>query len=339
MHGATTHEVRAARAPSDGLTAAPRPQPQPARPDPRSARPDPQPAPRRHGPPDGAAEAEPTWQGIGLGTMAAMLVLSLRRVGSHGFEARCQWPRLHPLNERGLTVVHHPLIMAESLRQLAVALERRHLAPAATTLEPVSVSLGLAAGAQPRETGDATAVAARLAVSDVLSDGAGLAGFRVSADFLHGGLRFGSCTMRLARRARDDDGDRAPAGDHSATGALHHPAAAAVGAAAEPDVMLARAWQGRLVLAPRDPGHPVLLAGRPTRLPALAVLEAGRQAALLSCGMTAASVTGLSVELRGPAAARAGALVEVTAESLGPRFAVLARGQVAATGTVALLKG
>ncbi|MGW2616898.1 hypothetical protein [Streptomyces sp. NPDC001500] len=267
-----------------------------------------------------------------------MLVLSLRRVGARGFEARCQWPRLHPLNERGLTVVHHPLIMAESLRQLAVALERRHLPPSTTALEPVSVSLGLAPGAQPREEGDASAVAARLAVSDVLADDGGLAGFRVSADFLHAGLRFGSCTMRLARRAGDEDGDPAATVDHDATRALRHPAAAAVGAAAEPDVMLARAWQGRLVLAPRDPGHPVLLAGRPSRLPALAVLEAGRQAALLSCGMTAAAVTGLSVELRAQEAARTGAFVDVTAESLGPRFAVLAGGQVAATGTVALLK-
>ncbi|MFF1544416.1 hypothetical protein [Streptomyces sp. NPDC058291] len=262
-----------------------------------------------------------------------MLVVSLRKVGARGFEARCQWPRLHPLNERALTVVHHPLIMAESLRQLAAALERRHLATAATALEPVSVGLGLAPGAQPREAGDATAVGVRLGVSDVLLDDGELIGYRVSAEFLHAGQRFGSCTMRLARRAADGD----PPVHAKPTGGLQHPAAAVVGAAAEPDVMLARACQGRLVLAPRDPGHPVLLPGRPSRLPALAVLEAGRQAALLSCGMTAAAVTGLRVDLRGPVPGE-GAFVEVAAESLGPRFAVLAQGQPVATGTVALLR-
>ncbi|WP_457757937.1 AfsA-related hotdog domain-containing protein [Streptomyces rubiginosohelvolus] len=59
--------------------------------------------------------------------MASMLVLSLDRLGSDYFEAGCQWPRFHPLNERVIAVRHHPMLMVESTRQLALALQGSHL--------------------------------------------------------------------------------------------------------------------------------------------------------------------------------------------------------------------
>ncbi|MFF1517435.1 hypothetical protein ACFVYU_26225, partial [Streptomyces sp. NPDC058305] len=114
-----------------------------------------------------------------------------------------------------------------------------------------------------------------------------------------------------------------------------HPAAPAVGGAAVPDVMLARAPQGRLVILPRDPAHPVLLPGRPRELPLHAVLEAGRQAALLHQGRPASAVVGLAAQLRGPVPCR-GAVIDVAPEENGARFAVTAEGRVVASGTVTL---
>ncbi|OQR65301.1 hypothetical protein B6E66_04145 [Streptomyces maremycinicus] len=274
-----------------------------------------------------------TWRSAGLETMASMLVLSLRRLGPRGFEARCQWPRSHPLNERGLVVVHHPLIMVESVRQIGVVLERRFLPNASVLLEPDSVRWGLVPGAQPREGGVATAVRVRVAVSDVMLEGGRLVGYRVCADFLHEDLWFGSCTIRTVPR---EPGAAAGTGAH--TGVLYPPAAA-VGAAAEPDVMVARSSRGQLLIMPRDPDHPVFLTGRSPRLTAVAVLEAGRQAALLSCGLTATAVTGLSVDVRG-AVPCAGASVDVISDPSGRRFTVLAHGHghVTAFGTVGLLR-
>jgi hypothetical protein len=219
-----------------------------------------------------------TWRGLGLDTMASLLVESFARLGSRCFTARCQWPRLHPLNERALgAVAHHPLIMAESTRQLALALE-----------------YGRPPGA------------------------------------VRAGESFGSCTMRFARPAGS-----APYAEEAPLPGLLHPPAAAVGATADGDVLLARAPRGRLVTAPRDPGHPVLLAGRPARMPLLAVLEAGRQAVLLESGMTAAAVIGLRADVCAPVPSR-GALIETSAEPGGSRFLVTAGGRPAATGAVTL---
>jgi len=102
-------------------------------------------------------------------------------------------------------------------------------------------------------------------------------------------------------------------------------------------VLLARAPQGRLVIVPRDPAHPVLLPGRPSLLPALSVLEAGRQAVLLSSGLTAGAVVGLHTELRS-AVPDKGAAVDVAADHTGARYVVTADGRVAATGGVSLLR-
>ncbi|MGC5567832.1 hypothetical protein ACPYPG_34010 [Streptomyces sp. FR-108] len=278
-----------------------------------------------------AVEDSPTWRSIGLTTMAAMLVVSLRRVGSLAFEARCQWPRFHPLNERHLPVSHHPLIMVESVRQVAVALAA-HLPPLAGDLEPVSIRLGLSDGGPPLESGDATDVLLRIALGDVEAEDGRCVAYRLTADHLHAGERFASCAMRLARLAPHT----AEAPRTASPLGMLHPSAAAVGAAAEPDVLLARAPQGRMAIAPRDPGHPVFLAGGPSRVPALAVLEAGRQATLLCCGRPASAIRGLSVDLHA-AVPLTGAFVELNSSPLGPRFAVLTAGRIAATGGVGLL--
>ncbi|GGX63892.1 hypothetical protein [Streptomyces fructofermentans] len=287
---------------------------------------------RKSAPPDVTRTAEDplSWRGLGLDSLAGMLVLSLRRLGNRSFEADCQWPRLHPLNERDLAVTHHPLIMAESTRQIAAALRGRRMPPTARGCEPVGVRLGLDPGSRPVERGAATDVPARVTVSDMEVRAGELVSFRVTAEYLYAGQVFGTCALLFAE-VRTIDGDRT-AGLPRPPGLLH-PAAAAVGAAAEPDVMLARAAQGRLVILPRDPGHPFFLAGRPRCLPVLAVAEAGRQAALLRHGGTASSVMGLSVQLGAPVPL-SGAALEVDAEPGGARFVVLAEGRPVASGSV-----
>ncbi|MEV0017042.1 hypothetical protein [Streptomyces tendae] len=273
-----------------------------------------------------------TWRGLGLDTMASLLVESCARLGSRCFAARCQWPRLHPLNERALgAVAHHPLIMAESTRQLALALEYgRPPGVVRTRLEPVSVGLGLRLRSWPVERGGATDVDVRMSVSDLVTEAGRPVSHRVTAEFRHTGESFGTCTMRFARRAGS-----APHAEEAPLPGLLHPPAAAVGATAAGDVMLARGPRGRLVTAPRDPGHPVLLAGRPAHMPLLAVLEAGRQAVLLESGMTAAAVIGLRADMCAPVPSR-GALIETSAEPGGSRFLVTAAGRPAATGAVTL---
>ncbi|MGY6022540.1 AfsA-related hotdog domain-containing protein [Streptomyces spinosirectus] len=280
------------------------------------------------------ADGPLSWRGLGLEAMASMLVIWLRRLGDRSFEAQCQWPRMHPLNERVPTVAHHPLIIVESTRQIAAAVQHRFpLAAGPTAFEAVSVNLGLRHGAQPTESGSATHVPVRVTLSDLVPGPRGLAAFRVTAEFLYAGQQFATCTMTFAPPMRSAAGAPAVAPGS----ALLHPAAAAVGAVADSDVLLARAPQGRLVIVPRDPAHPVLLPGRPSLLPALAVLEAGRQAVLLSCGMTSGAVVGLRTELRSPVPDR-GAAVDVAADRLGARYAVTVAGSVVATGTVILLR-
>ncbi|MFI9831114.1 AfsA-related hotdog domain-containing protein [Streptomyces sp. NPDC051913] len=280
-------------------------------------------------------DAALTWHALGLETMASLLVLSLHRLGDRYFEGRCQWPRTHPLNERGTTVAHHPLIVVESTRQLAVAVQRRHLPTASPAdCEVLSVGLGLLPHLVPMESGSATDVAVRLTLTDVVARPGTAASFRVTAEYLYAGRVFATCVMRCASPLGEG---REPAGVVPPGPGLLHPAAAAVGAAADPDVLLARGPQGRLVIAPRDPAHPVLLPGRPSRLTTAAVLEAGRQAVLLSCGMTARAVVGLRADVRSPVPGR-GAVVDVTFEQSRARFAVSAAGHVVASGAVSLLR-
>lgn len=275
-----------------------------------------------------------TWHALGLETMASLLVLSLHRLGDRYFEGRCQWPRTHPLNERSTTVAHHPLIVVESTRQLAVAVQRRHLPAAHAHCEVVSVSLGLLPGLVPMESGSATDVAVRLTLTDVVARTGTAASFRVTAEYLYAGRVFATCVMACASPMGEG---RESAGVAPPGPGLLHPAAAAVGAAADPDVLLARGPQGRLVIAPRDPAHPVLLPGRPGRLTTAAVLEAGRQAVLLSCGMTARAVVGLRADVRSPVPGW-GAVVDVAFEQGRARFAVSAAGRVVASGAVSLLR-
>jgi len=276
-----------------------------------------------------------TWHALGLETMASLLVLSLHRLGDRFFEGRCQWPRTHPLNERATTVAHHPLIVVESTRQLAVAVQRRHLPMASQAdCEVLSVSLGLLAGFVPRESGSATDVAVRLTLSDVVVRAGSAASFRVTAEYLHAGQVFATCVLGCASSGGDDP---ETAGAMAPGPGLLHPPAAAVGAAADADVLLARGPQGRLVIVPRDPAYPVLLPGRPSRLTTAAVLEAGRQAVLLSCGLTASAVVGLHADVRSPVPDR-GAVVEVAFDQGRARFVVTAAGRVVATGAVSLLR-
>ncbi|MFD5517236.1 hypothetical protein [Streptomyces sp. NPDC127066] len=275
----------------------------------------------------------PTWRELGLQSMSATLVESLSQRGSRFFEARCQWPRWHALNERALAVTHHPLLMAESARQLAAVLELRYLKGADDNrLQPVSVSLGVDLKAQPVERGVASDVLVHVTVSDLVVRVGTVAAYRLTAEFFHAGTRFGSCGMTLARPSRP----RREAASMPQPGLLR-PAPAAVGASAESDVLLARGTQGRLVIAPCDPGHPVLLPGRPALLPALAVMEAGRQATLLYRGALPSAVAGMAVRLDGSVPSR-GAAVEVAAEGGASRFLVKAGEEIAAMGTVTLLR-
>ncbi|GLP64787.1 hypothetical protein TUSST3_14070 [Streptomyces sp. TUS-ST3] len=281
-----------------------------------------------------SAEELLTWRGLGLETMASLLVVSLRREGDRSFHGRCQWPRAHPLNERTFTVQHHPLIAVETTRQLAAAIQRRHLLVGGARVHgAVSVRLGLSRGGQPTESGSATDVTGRVILSDLVTRAGSPVSFCVTAEYLHAGLPFATCAMRFTASRPEE---REPFGEAPRPGLLH-PAAAAVGAAADPDVLLARDAQGRVVIAPRDPGHPVLLPGRPGRLTTPAVLEAGRQAVLLSSGMTARAVVGLRVNVRSPVPDR-GAAVDVVPEYGGARFVVSAAGRVVATGGVSLVR-
>ncbi|MGW1963629.1 hypothetical protein ACWCPD_25775 [Streptomyces sp. NPDC001935] len=277
----------------------------------------------------------PTWRELGLESMSAMLVVSVSQRGSRYFEALCQWPRWHALNERALAVTHHPLLMAESARQLAAALEPRYLkGPDAGRLQPVSVSLGVDSRVRPVERGAASSVLMHVTISDLVVRVGSVAAYRLTAEFFHAGTHFGTCGMTLARPSHP--GPEAVSASTSDPGLLR-PAPAAVGTSAEPDVLLARGTQGRLVIVPCDPGHPVLLPGRPALLPALAVLEAGRQATLLYRGALPSAVVGMAVRVDAPVPSR-GAVVEVVAEGGASRFVVKSGERIAAVGTVSLLQ-
>ncbi|MEV6196298.1 hypothetical protein AB0M19_28320 [Streptomyces sp. NPDC051920] len=274
----------------------------------------------------------PTWDELGLPSMSAMLVEALSQRGSRFYEAVCQWPRWHALNERALAVTHHPLLMAESARQLAAALELSYLRGAdADRLQPISVNLGVDPRTQPIERGIASHVLVHVTTSDLVVRVGTVVAYRLTAEFFAAGTYFGTCGMTLAHPSRPGP-EPAPASHPG----LLRPAPAAVGASAEPDVLIARGAQGRLVIAPCDPEHPVLLPGRPAQLPALALMEAGRQATLLYRGALPSAVVGIGVRIDAPVPSR-GAAVEVAADGCASRFVVRTDEGTAATGTVTLL--
>ncbi|MGW3917293.1 hypothetical protein ACWEBX_38300, partial [Streptomyces sp. NPDC005070] len=141
----------------------------------------------------------PAWDELGLPSMSALLVESLSQRGSRSYEAVCQWPRWHALNERALAVTHHPLLMAESTRQLAAVLELSYLQGAdADRLQPVSVCLGVDPRTQPIESGVASHVLVHVTVSDLVVRVGAVAAYRLTAEFFDAGTYFGTCGMTLA---------------------------------------------------------------------------------------------------------------------------------------------
>ncbi len=192
------------------------------------------------------------------------------------------------------------------------------------------MSLGLHPGLQPSESGSVTHVRARVTLSDLVPRAGALASFRVTTEYLHAGQVFATCTMICARTV-PDEGEPLVAGPGFG---LLHPSAAAVGAVADADVLLARGPQGRLVIVPRGPAHPVLLPGRLRLLTALAVLEAGRQAVRLSSGMTSRAWRGCGWTCG--RRYRPGAAVAVVSDHLGAHFAMTVVDRTVATGTVSL---
>ncbi|MFG3126992.1 hypothetical protein ACGFZU_04700 [Streptomyces tendae] len=236
-----------------------------------------------------------------------------------------------PLSWRDLVLDTMASLPVESFTRLGKLEYGRPAEAVRARLEPVSVGLGLRPRSWPVARRSATDVDVRMSVSDLVTVAGRPVAHRVTAEFLRTGESFGSCSVRLVRPA----GSAAPSGEVPLPGLLHPPAAA-VGAAADADVMLARGPRGRLVTAPRDPGHPVFLAGRPAGAHA-PVGGSGGGAAGGSAGQWDDGCRGGRAAGRGvrPVPSR-GARVETSAEPGGSGLLVTAAGHLAATGAVTL---
>ncbi|MDW6057783.1 AfsA-related hotdog domain-containing protein [Streptomyces sp. FXJ1.4098] len=61
-------------------------------------------------------------------SVAEVLLTDVRALGGDRFVAAVQWPRSHPTFPHGPDGRHHPLMVAETLRQLGIYLPSRHFA-------------------------------------------------------------------------------------------------------------------------------------------------------------------------------------------------------------------
>lgn len=260
--------------------------------------PEPEKRPQRAQPPEPWELAVPrlSWsrtvarEAVHRTSVAEVLLTDVRALGGDRFAAAVQWPRSHPTFPHGPDGRHHPLMVAETLRQLGVYLPSRHFTTAAGAHFVIKdLSFALDPSAEPRVDHGATDVVCRAAVADVRTTPCGrfVSGLRLDIRLLTDGVPFaraGGTARFLAPEAYETARRAAPEpAARPRSEVLARPSPRSVAVPAERDVMVVREG-GALRLDPADLRHPFFFDHWSDHVPGLVLLEAARQAASLATG-------------------------------------------------------
>ncbi|MDO0929046.1 ScbA/BarX family gamma-butyrolactone biosynthesis protein [Streptomyces sp. TG1A-8] len=272
-------------------------------------------------------------------SVAEVLLTDVLRIDEVHFLAAACWPRSHPTFPADGTAMHHPLMVAETLRQLGIFIPLRYFGVSADArLLITDLFLAAEPGAQPRVRHGATEVTCRVRITRLRTDQAGAAvGLRLHVEFSAGGVAFaragGGARFLSPGRYAALRGPLAGARRPGAPGGLFRPDPVTLGVNHPRDVVIGLAGtqeragpdgrdgghgrDGRgaqdgcerrdVVVDVADPRHPFFFDHATDHVPGMVLLEAARQAAALASGgvllrMTGARLTALRFTEFTPAA-------------------------------------
>ncbi|WP_435240768.1 ScbA/BarX family gamma-butyrolactone biosynthesis protein [Streptomyces cucumeris] len=221
-------------------------------------------------------------------SVAEVLLTDVRTLGDDRFEAAAQWPRSHPTFPHGGDGRHHPLMIAETLRELGIYIPTRYYAvPAGAHFLIRDLFYRLDPEAEPRAPHGATDITCHAAVTDLHTTPGGrfVSGMRLDIALSAGGRRF----AWAGGTARFLDGTsyaetRSAASGQTARRRLRaavRPAPGQLGVPAARDVLVVRDG-GVVYLDPADTRHPFFFDHWSDHVPGLVLLESARQAAALA---------------------------------------------------------
>jgi hypothetical protein len=243
---------------------------------------------------------------VHLRTVSQVLITGMQRHTTNEYGATLQWPRRHPLNrwDTPAEAPFSPLLVAESGRQLGIALTQLHADPPGGAHYLIDT---IATRTNTNHLGRRPASAAWDLTAQVSLDleptRGPLRGFTLDAALSHDGVEFARCTGHASvvsdaayRRLR---GPRLGARQAAAAPtAWSRPTADEVGVRDTCDVLLARTPEGRLHLHVEDDGHPVWFDHPSDHVPGMVLLEAARQCSRLLGSTTARPDTVPGLTLR-----------------------------------------
>ncbi|WP_030738387.1 ScbA/BarX family gamma-butyrolactone biosynthesis protein [Streptomyces sp. NRRL S-31] len=252
-------------------------------------------------------------------SVAEVLLTDVLRIDEVTFAAAACWPRSHPTFPVDRPASHHPLMVAETLRQLGIFIPLRYFGvPVDARLLITDLFFAIEPEAQPSVGHGATDVTCRVRVTGLRTDADGAAtALRLRAQFLAdgvvfaeagGGARFLSSGRYAALRGPSAGPGKRPAG-------LLRPDPAALGVSHTRDVVVGfadgdghapssgtghprrgsggpRRQHRGMVLDSADLRHPFFFDHPTDHVPGMVLLEAARQAAALASGGTLLWPTG-----------------------------------------------
>ncbi|MFC7310647.1 AfsA-related hotdog domain-containing protein [Streptomyces monticola] len=220
-------------------------------------------------------------------SMAEVVLASVTRLSHTEFLAAAQWPCSHPTYPKTPDGRHSPVMVAETARQLGLAVPQLFLGAGSESHFVINdMRLEIDPDREPREVRGASDVLVRTDFTWNPAAGPQLRSFTIRTEFVHDGGVFAHCEGSSAllspavyRRLRSG----APGlPDCALPEGFVRPHCTEVGAVRDSDVVIARNPAGDVLIAPCDLRHPYFFDHVAEHVPGILLLEAARQAALLS---------------------------------------------------------
>ncbi|MET8824627.1 ScbA/BarX family gamma-butyrolactone biosynthesis protein [Streptomyces sp. NPDC004608] len=281
----------------------------------------PRPAPRRRQQPLSWSRTVPR-EMVHRTSVAEVLLTDVRRIDENRFLAAACWPRSHPTFPLDGPSTHHPLMVAETLRQLGIYIPLRYfgVAPDARFLI-TDLFFTIDPALAPRAVRGASQVSCRVWADGLRTERDGTAtGLRLRVEFLAGPVVFaragGGARFLSAPRYAALRGPLVAARQPPPTAGLLRPAPARLGVAHPRDVVvgllaapdsalhdtpgpLGSMTPGhgprpvrQVVTDAADPWHPFFYDHATDHVPGMVLLEAARQAAALASDGELVRLTG-----------------------------------------------
>ena len=223
---------------------------------------------------------------------SGVLLTDVDRAGPNQFVAAAHWPRSHPTFDRSGDGRHHPLMVAETLRQLGLYLPLGYYGVSQDWhLLIDDLRFVIDSQTEPLASYAGTDITCRFELEHTRFDGRGvLRAFGIRVCFLAAATMFAvaeghasvipdAAYAAIRRRTGAAGGDRS-AGD-IVTPPLRRPAPESVGVPQPSDVLIAVDSLGAVRLHPADPLHPFYFDHASDHLPGMCLAEGCRQAAAL----------------------------------------------------------